>query len=95
MQHDRHYIAAKFANFASRIPDMTQASHQPTEYGVTVARDQFSDLVGRAQYGGEILWITRGRSHRRVAALVPAYLVEQLQALAAAGQLQLDAPTGE
>jgi antitoxin (DNA-binding transcriptional repressor) of toxin-antitoxin stability system len=45
--------------------------------GVREARDRFSDLVMRAAAAGDITRISRGRSHRTVAAIVP---IEVLQA---------------
>lgn len=45
------------------------------------ARDQFSDAVNRAAFGGEITYVTRGRNHARAAAIVPAELVEAYEAL--------------
>ena len=45
------------------------------------ARDQFSDAVNRAAFGGEITYGTRGRMHSRAAAIVPANLVEAYEAL--------------
>jgi len=52
-----------------------------TELSVTQARDQFSDAVNRAAFGGEITFVTRGRGHRRAAAIVPAELVERYEEL--------------
>lgn len=46
------------------------------EMPVGEARDHFSDLVNRANYGGEITWVTRGRNRQRAAAVVPAWVVE-------------------
>lgn len=51
------------------------------ELSVSEARSKFSDAVNRAAYGGEITFITRGRSHKRAAAIVPADLVEQYEQL--------------
>jgi len=48
---------------------------------VSQARDQFSDAVNRAAFGGEITYVTRGRNHARAAAIVPAELVEAYEAL--------------
>lgn len=56
-------------------------STQETELSVSQARDHFSDAVNRAAFGGEITYVTRGRSHQRAAAIVPAELVEQYEAL--------------
>ncbi|NNN12424.1 MAG: antitoxin of toxin-antitoxin stability system [Acidimicrobiaceae bacterium] len=48
---------------------------------VTEARNNFSQLVNRAAFGGEVTFIHRGRIHETVAAIVPADLVEQYEAL--------------
>ena len=48
----------------------------PAEWSVSQARDKFSDAVNRAAFGGEVTYITRGRSHVRAAAIVPASWVE-------------------
>jgi len=48
---------------------------------VSQARDQFSDAVNRAAFGGEITYVTRGRKHSRAAAIVPADLVEAYEAM--------------
>ena len=56
-------------------------STSETELSVTQARDQFSDAVNRAAFGGEITFVTRGRGHRRAAAIVPAELVERYEEL--------------
>ena len=52
-----------------------------TELSVSQARDHFSDAVNRAAFGGEITYITRGRNQQRAAAIVPAELVEQYEAM--------------
>jgi antitoxin (DNA-binding transcriptional repressor) of toxin-antitoxin stability system len=52
-----------------------------TELSVSQARDHFSDAVNRAAFGGQITYVTRGRSHQRAAAIVPAELVEQYEAM--------------
>lgn len=44
--------------------------------GVEEARDRFSDLVGRAAAAGTITRISRGRTHRTVAAIVPVDVLE-------------------
>lgn len=54
-------------------------STDATELSVSQARDQFSDAVNRAAFGGEITFITRGRGHQRAAAIVPAELVERYE----------------
>jgi antitoxin (DNA-binding transcriptional repressor) of toxin-antitoxin stability system len=54
-------------------------SAQETELSVSQARDRFSDAVNRAAFGGEITYVTRGRGHRRAAAIVPAELVERYE----------------
>jgi PHD/YefM family antitoxin component YafN of YafNO toxin-antitoxin module len=56
-------------------------SVDPVELSVSQARDQFSDAVNRAAFGGEITYVTRGRKHSRAAAIVPADLVEAYEAL--------------
>lgn len=58
------------------------------ELSVTEARNGFSDAVNRAAFGGEVTYVTRGRGHQRAAAIVPAALVEQYEAL-------LDAQDGQ
>jgi antitoxin (DNA-binding transcriptional repressor) of toxin-antitoxin stability system len=58
------------------------------ELSVSQARDRFSDAVNRAAFGGEITYVTRGRSQRRAAAIVPAELVERYEAM-------IDAQDGE
>lgn len=52
-----------------------------SELSVSEARNQFSDVVNRATFGGEITYVTRGRSQKRAAAVVPVELVERLEAL--------------
>lgn len=56
---------------------------EPTskELSVSEARNQFSDAVNRAAFGGEITYVTRGRSHQRAAAIVPAEFVELFNAM--------------
>ncbi len=54
-------------------------SRDETELSVSQARDHFSDAVNRAAFGGEITYVTRGRGHRRAAAIVPADLVERYE----------------
>ena len=56
-------------------------SAEATELSVTEARDNFSDAVNRAAFGGEITFVTRGRGHQRAAAIVPAELVERYEAM--------------
>lgn len=51
------------------------------ELSVSEARDRFSDAVNRAAFGGEITYVTRGRGHRRAAAIVPAELVERYESM--------------
>lgn len=51
------------------------------ELSVSQARDHFSDAVNRAVFGGEITYVTRGRGRQRAAAIVPAELVEQYEAM--------------
>lgn len=52
----------------------------PVELSVSWARDQFSDAVNRAAFGGEVTYVTRGRRPARAAAIVPADLVEAYEA---------------
>ncbi len=54
---------------------------EPIELSVSQARDQFSDAVNRAAFGGEITYVTCGRGHVRAAAIVPAELVEAYASL--------------
>jgi antitoxin (DNA-binding transcriptional repressor) of toxin-antitoxin stability system len=54
-------------------------STEEIELSVSQARDRFSDAVNRAAFGGEITYVTRGRGHRRAAAIVPAELVERYE----------------
>jgi prevent-host-death family protein len=54
-------------------------SIEEIELSVSEARDRFSDAVNRAAFGGEITYVTRGRGHRRAAAIVPAELVERYE----------------
>jgi prevent-host-death family protein len=49
-----------------------------SEMAVTDAREHLSDVVNRAAYGGETVYLTR--RGRRVAAIVPAELLEALEA---------------
>lgn len=56
-------------------------SADPSELSVSQARNQFSDAVSRAAFGGEITYVTRGRGHQRAAAIVPAELVERYEAM--------------
>lgn len=56
-------------------------SGEIVELSVTEARNGFSDAINRAAYGGEVTYVTRGRGHQRAAAIVPAALVEQYEAL--------------
>lgn len=56
-------------------------SPETSELSVQAARDHFSDAVNRAVFGGEITFVTRGRSHQRAAAIVPADLVEHYEAM--------------
>ncbi len=56
-------------------------STSETELSVSQARDQFSDAVNRAAFGGEITFVTRGRGHHRAAAIVPAELVDRYEEL--------------
>jgi len=56
-------------------------SAEHVELPVNEARDRFSDAVNRATYAGEITWITRGRNRHRAAAIVPAWVVDDYEAL--------------
>lgn len=56
-------------------------SVEPSELSVSQARDHFSDAVNRASFAGEITYITRGRGHHRAAAIVPAELIEEYEAM--------------
>jgi len=56
-------------------------STDANELSVSQARDQFSDAVNRAAFGGEITYITRGRGQKRAAAIVPAELVERYEVM--------------
>ncbi len=56
-------------------------SAEPTEVSVSQARDQFSSAVNRAVFGGEITYVTRGRGHKRAAAIVPVDLVEHYETM--------------
>jgi antitoxin (DNA-binding transcriptional repressor) of toxin-antitoxin stability system len=49
--------------------------------GVRDARDRFGDLVMRAAAAGDITRISRGRSHRTVAAIVPIEVLEEYEAM--------------
>ena len=56
-------------------------SAEYAELPVNEARDHFSDVVNRANYGGEITWVTRGRNRQRAAAIVPSWVVEAYEQL--------------
>ncbi len=60
-------------------------SAEHVELPVNEARDHFSDAVNRAIYAGEITWITRGRKRERAAAIVPAWVVDDYEAMLDAG----------
>lgn len=60
---------------------MAMGAKDNKELTVTEARDNFSQLVNRAAFGGEVTFIHRGRNHDTVAAIVPADLVEKYEAL--------------
>lgn len=51
------------------------------ELSASEARDQFSDAGNRAKFDGEITYVTRGRSHTRSAAIVPAEKVAAYEAM--------------
>ncbi|RNL82986.1 antitoxin of toxin-antitoxin stability system [Halostreptopolyspora alba] len=53
----------------------------PVELSVAEARDEFSQRVNKAAFGDEITYVTRGRKHERVAAIVPVELVEAYEEL--------------
>lgn len=54
---------------------------EPSELSVSQARNHFSAAVNRASFAGEITYVTRGRGHHRAAAIVPAELVEEYEAM--------------
>ena len=56
-------------------------SADPVELSVAEARNHFSQCVNRAAYGDEVTYVTRGRKHERVAAIVPIELVEAYEEL--------------
>lgn len=56
-------------------------SADPVELSVAQARDHFSQRVNRAAFGDEVTYVTRGRKHERVAAIVPIELVEAYEEL--------------
>ncbi|WP_026129452.1 MULTISPECIES: type II toxin-antitoxin system prevent-host-death family antitoxin [Nocardiopsis] len=56
-------------------------STEPMELSVADARNHFSQRVNRAAFGDEITYVTRGRKHERVAAIVPIELVEAYEEL--------------
>jgi antitoxin (DNA-binding transcriptional repressor) of toxin-antitoxin stability system len=64
-------------NEAAALPDGDDA----VVLGVRDARDRFSDLVMRAAAAGDITRISRGRSHRTVAAIVPIEILEEYEAM--------------
>jgi antitoxin (DNA-binding transcriptional repressor) of toxin-antitoxin stability system len=72
----RAAVSGKLAPLAHNRDMSTDA-----ELSVSQARDHFSDAVNRAACGGEITYVTRGRGQRRVAAIVPAELVDQYEAM--------------
>jgi len=73
----RNTPLAKLAYLAHNVGMSTDL----TELSVSQARDHFSDAVNRAAFGGEITYVTRGRNQQRAAAIVPAELVEQYEAM--------------
>ena len=56
-------------------------SAEPVDLHVSEARDQFSDLVNRAAFGGQLTRVVRGRSASPAAAIVPASWLEDYEAL--------------
>jgi antitoxin (DNA-binding transcriptional repressor) of toxin-antitoxin stability system len=56
-------------------------SAEGNELSVSKARDHFSDAVNRAAFGGEITYVTRGRGHKRAAAIVPVEFVDRYEAM--------------
>lgn len=56
-------------------------STEPVELSVAKARDEFSQRVNKAAFGDEVTYVTRGRKHERVAAIVPVELVEAYEEL--------------
>lgn len=49
---------------------------ESVELSVAEARDNFSQRINKAAFGDEVTYVTRGRNHQRVAAIVPIELVE-------------------
>ncbi|GAA4952351.1 hypothetical protein GCM10023224_41370 [Streptomonospora halophila] len=56
-------------------------STEPEEHSAAEARDRFADRVDRATCGDEATYVTRGREHGRTAAIAPAWLVDEYEAL--------------
>lgn len=52
--------------------------HDPHDLPISAARDQLSEVVNAAAYGGEITYVTR--RGRRLAAIVPASLIDAIRA---------------
>lgn len=48
-----------------------------TELAASSVRDNFADVISRARYNGRITYVTR--NGQRIAAIVPADIVEELQ----------------
>lgn len=55
-------------------PDIPQVS-------IKTAHDRFSELANRAAYAGEMTIVTRGRSHKPAAAIVPIEMVQHYEEL--------------
>lgn len=66
---------ADLANMANMAHNGGMSAER-AELSVAHARDHFSERVNRAAYGDEVTYVTRGRKHERVAAIVPIGLVE-------------------
>ena len=79
-QADPYTDTPRFAKLAYLAHNVGMSTDL-TELSVSQARDHFSDAVNRAAFGGEITYVTRGRNQQRAAAIVPAALVEQYEAM--------------
>ena len=63
-------------------PDIPQVS-------IKDAHDRFSELANRAAYAGEITIVTRGRSHKPAAAIVPMEWIRHYEELQDAEDLRI------
>jgi antitoxin (DNA-binding transcriptional repressor) of toxin-antitoxin stability system len=77
----RSCYGLSIAKLAYLAHTAVMSSETETELSVSEARDHFSDAVNRAAFGGEITYVTRGRSQQRAAAIVPADLVDRYEAM--------------